>query len=112
MADNTANHRRLVIAAVLAGTAGLALVALGWWVVGWRIRADWGSWADGSWWAGAAVRGLGYLAFGKAGFKVALILLAGVSAGTTWVRARRRKPTDAASVVDESPPDDNSKARA
>ncbi|MFI7600239.1 hypothetical protein [Actinoplanes sp. NPDC049681] len=92
MTDNRdRNRRRLVIAAVLAGAAGLALVALGWWLAGWQIRADRARLTDPSWWTGAMVRGLGYLAFSKAGFKLGLIVVAAAGAGIAWLRARRRE---------------------
>ncbi|MEU7909136.1 hypothetical protein [Actinoplanes sp. NPDC049118] len=83
-------HRHLILAAVVAGAAGLALFALGWWIVDWQFRADWGRWSEPSWWAGGLVRSLGYLAFSKVGFKVALAGIVGAAACLAWLRARRR----------------------
>lgn len=91
MADiRTVNRRRLVIAAVVAGAAGLILVTLGWWVVDWQYRADRDRIYDPSWWSSVVLRGLGYFAFGKAGFKIALIAVAGLAAGVAWLVGRRR----------------------
>ena len=86
----TVNRRRLIIAAVVAGAAGLALVALGWWVVDWQYRADRDRTSDPSWWSSVVLRGLGFLAFGKAGFKIALVCVAGLAAGVAWLIGRRR----------------------
>ena len=88
------NRRRLVIAALVAGAAGLALVALGWWVVDWQVRADRSRTSDPSWWMSGLLRGLGVLSFGKAGFKVALVCVAAVVGGAAWLRARRRGRAD------------------
>ena len=89
------NRRRLVIAALLAGAAGLALVALGWWAVDWQVRADRARTSDPSWWMSGLLRGLGALSFGKAGFKIALACVAAAAAGVAWLRARRRGRDDA-----------------
>ena len=95
MADiRTVNRKRLVIAAVVAGAGGLALVALGWWVVDWQVRADRDRVADPAWWTSVVLRGLGYFAFGKAGFKIALVAVAGIVGGVAWLRARRRATSE------------------
>jgi len=91
----TRNRRRLVIAALLAGAAGLALVTLGWWAVDWQVRADRARTSDPSWWMSGLLRGLGALSFGKAGFKIALICVAAAAAGVAWLRSRRRDRNDA-----------------
>jgi hypothetical protein len=90
---NATRPRYLVLAAVLAGAGALALVAAGWWIVGWEYRGDWGRYADASWWGGLVLRSLGFLAFGKAGFKIALACVVGTVAAVSWLRTRRRPRT-------------------
>ncbi|OJF11659.1 hypothetical protein EDD30_0070 [Couchioplanes caeruleus] len=80
-----------MVAALLAGAAGLGLTAAGWWIAGWEPRADWGRLTDPSWWTGALVRAVAFLSFGKAGFKVALLVVLGAAAAITWLRTRRQK---------------------
>jgi hypothetical protein len=92
----------LVLAAVLAGAAGLALLLLGWWIIDWQYRADWGRLADPSWWTGGFLRALGALTFSKVGFKVALVAVLGGAAGIAWLRAKRR------GQAPEEPPADQS----
>jgi hypothetical protein len=75
--------------AVLAGVAGLGLVALGWWIVGWHDDPGWGRLTDLRWWLGGTVRGLGYLTIGKVGFKVAMALVLGGVVVVRRVRGRR-----------------------
>lgn len=103
-ASAVVSPKKLIIAAVVAGAAGLALVAAGWWIQDWQHVDGWDRLADGSWWAGAIVRGFGYLAFGKGGFKVALAVL--LAAGVVIVRMRRRRtpglPADAFEQAAES----------
>ncbi|GID95542.1 hypothetical protein Adi01nite_49540 [Amorphoplanes digitatis] len=82
--------KHLILAAVLAGAGGLALIALGWWIVGWQFRADWGRLSEPSWWSGAVVRSIGHLVFSKIGFKVALVGVLGAAASIAWLRGRRR----------------------
>lgn len=82
--------RRLSLAAVLAGAVGLALIALGWWIVGWEDHDGWGSLSDPTWWAGDIMRALGFAAIGKTGFKAALVCIAGAVAAVAWLRAKRR----------------------
>ncbi len=67
-----ARRRVLGTAALLAGLGGLALIAAGWWLLDWRYPDQWSRFGDGAWWASMGARALGYLAFGKLGFKVAL----------------------------------------
>jgi hypothetical protein len=81
--------KKLIVAAVVAGAAGLALFAAGWWIQDWQQADGSDRLADGSWWAGAIVRGLGYLAFGQVGFKVALAVL--LAAGVVIARVQRRR---------------------
>lgn len=90
--NRTADVRRkhLIVAALLAGAAGLALVVLGWWLVDWQYQSDRGRLTDPSWWTSTAMRLLGYLAIGKVGFKVALVTVVGAVAAVGWLRARRR----------------------
>jgi len=82
--------KHLILAAVLAAAAGLALFVLGWWIVDWQFRADWGRLSEPSWWTGGVVRSVGYLAFSKLGFKLALASVLGGTAWVAWLRARRR----------------------
>ena len=86
-----ARRKHLIIAALLAGAAGLALVVLGWWLVDWQYQGDRERLTDPSWWGSSALRMLGLLAFGKAGFKVALVAVVAAVAGVGWLRARRRR---------------------
>ena len=61
-------HRKhLLVAAVVAGAAGLALVAAGWWLRGWQHQTGWERLGDGRWWAGGTAQVLAHLAFGKVG---------------------------------------------
>ncbi len=89
------SHRMLIAAAVLAGAVGLALIALGWWVVDWQYAAGWDRLTDGEWWTGTAVRWIGYLTFSKFGLKAALAVVVGVMALAAW-RRRRTTPIDEA----------------
>ncbi|MEU4567411.1 hypothetical protein [Micromonospora sp. NPDC023956] len=92
---------RLVVAALLTALGALGLVALGWWLRDWEFSTDRGRFLDPSWWAGSMTTGLGYLAFGKAGFKIALVAVGAVAAGTLWARGRRGgDPSDAAGTRD------------
>jgi hypothetical protein len=84
-------RKHLIVAALLAGAASLALVVLGWWLVDWQFRADRERLTDPSWWTSTTLRLLGYLAFGKVGFKVALVTVVGAAAAVGWLRARRRR---------------------
>jgi hypothetical protein len=84
-------RRHLIVAALLAGAVGLALVVLGWWLVDWQFQGDRGRLSDPSWWTSATLRLLGYLAIGKVGFKVALVTVVGAVAAVGWLRARRRR---------------------
>ncbi|GAA3383793.1 hypothetical protein [Cryptosporangium minutisporangium] len=86
---STSRPKHLVLAAALTGVGGLALVVLGWWIVGWEYRGDWGRLTDFSWWVGGVLRGLGFLAYGKAGLKIALGCVAAVVAALAWLRSRR-----------------------
>ena len=84
-----ARRQHLVLAAVLAGVAGLGLVALGWWIVDWQHQTGWSRLEDGTWWAGLFVRMMGFLAIGKAGFKVALaVVLCSAALVVRWKRRR------------------------
>lgn len=84
----------------MAGAAGLALYAVGWWIVGWEPRYDWDRLTDPNWWTGGLVRAAAFLGFSKFGFKAALLLVLGSVAAISWLRTRRRtrKESDAASV--------------
>ncbi|MGN9813155.1 hypothetical protein ACTMSW_27840 [Micromonospora sp. BQ11] len=84
-------HRRLVVAAVLAGAGALALVALGWWMRDWEHRTDPARLVDLSWWSGAGVSALGYLGLGKAGLKLGLLAAGGAAGLAVWLRGRRRR---------------------
>ncbi len=84
-------RKHLIVAALLAGATGLALAALGWWLVDWQFRGDRERLIDPSWWTSTILRLLGYLAFGKVGFKVALVTVVGAVAAVGWLRARRRR---------------------
>jgi hypothetical protein len=81
--------KKLIVAGVVAGAAGLGLVAAGWWIQDWQHADGWGRLTDGSWWAGLTVRGFGYLVLGKVGFKVALAVL--LAAGVVVARMRGRR---------------------
>jgi hypothetical protein len=94
-------QRHLILAAVAAGAAGLALVALGWWIVDWQARSDWARLSDPSWWAGDAVRLLGHLVISGVGFKVALAAVVGLGAGFAWLRVKHRRQAESG---DETPP--------
>ncbi|GAA0238879.1 hypothetical protein [Cryptosporangium japonicum] len=83
--------KRHVVAAVLTVAGGLALIVLGWWIVGFEYQGDWGRFADGSWWTSEAVKALGLLAFGKVGFKIALAGVAVAAAVGAKVVSRRRR---------------------
>ena len=90
-------HKHLAVAAVLAGAAGLALIALGWWIVDWQHERGWGGLSDPRSWLGFVVRTLGYLAIGKVGFKVALgVVFVGVGMGVAWRRRRSDASDDGA----------------
>ncbi|BCL16697.1 hypothetical protein [Micromonospora sagamiensis] len=93
---------RLIVAALLTGLLALGLVALGWWLRNWEFSTDRGRFLDPSWWAGLVTTGLGHLAFGKVGLKIALVAVGAVTAGTLWARGRRggSVPSDAASTRD------------
>lgn len=91
---NASFPKRHVVAAVLAVVGGLALTIAGWWFVGFEYRGDWGRFTDGSWWASGVAKAFGLLAFGKAGFKVALALVAAVIAISAKVAGRRRARTE------------------
>ncbi|GLY23867.1 hypothetical protein [Micromonospora sp. NBRC 101691] len=84
---------RLIVAAVLVGVLALGLVALGWWLRDWEFSTDRDRYLDPSWWAGVIVIGLGNLAFGKVGFKIALAVVAG-GAALLWARRRRADHAD------------------
>jgi hypothetical protein len=84
-------RKHLIVAALLAGAAGVALIVLGWWLIDWQYQGDRGRLTDPSWWTSATLRMLGYLAIGKAGFKVALVTVVGAVAAVGWLRARRRR---------------------
>ncbi|MFI5494150.1 hypothetical protein [Actinoplanes sp. NPDC051859] len=83
-----ARPRQLAAAGLLAGVAGLAILALGWWIVGWEPRYDWDRLTDVQWWIGGVVRGLSYLAFTKSGLKAALVLVAAIVGAVAWLRSR------------------------
>ncbi|WP_416905393.1 hypothetical protein [Micromonospora echinospora] len=91
---------RLTVAAVLVGVLALGLVALGWWLRDWEFSTDRGRYLDPSWWAGVIVIGLGNLAFGKVGFKIALAVVAG-GAALLWARRRRADHPAGDSSTDE-----------
>lgn len=90
-------HKHLVAAAVLAGAAGLALMALGWWIVDWRDDG-WRGWWDAGRWTASALHLAGYLIFGKVGFKVALAV---VCVGVGLVAGLRRRSRDASDGGDD-----------
>lgn len=90
-ADVVNEKRHLILAAVLAGVAGLGLVVLGWWIIDWQFRADWGRLTEASWWTSGVVRALGFLAFGKVGFKLALAAVLGTVAAVAWWKGRKRQ---------------------
>jgi hypothetical protein len=90
---STSRPKHLPLAAALAGAGGLALVVVGWWVVGWEYRGDWGRLADLSWWASGIGHGLKLLALGKVGLKIAVACVAGVAAVVAWRRRRRQSRT-------------------
>ncbi|MFI6825216.1 hypothetical protein ACIBJE_30350 [Micromonospora sp. NPDC050187] len=95
--DGTA---RLVVAAILVGVAALGLVALGWWLRDWEFSTDRDRYLDPSWWAGVITVGLGNLAFGKVGFKIALAAVAAVAA-LLWARRRRAEAADPDHATDQ-----------
>lgn len=97
---------QLVIAALLAGAAGLALVALGWWVVDWQPRYDWERLSDSNWWTSVVVRGLGLLSFSGIGFKIALACVVGVGGAFAWLRGRRRREAEEARLASGEGRDD------
>ncbi|MEH0972560.1 hypothetical protein V6U77_15680 [Micromonospora sp. CPCC 205546] len=101
MADRSGSGRRYRVAALLAGAVALGLVAWGWWLRDWEYRADRGRFLDPGWWAGVATSGLGHLAFGRTGFKIALVAL-GLTAAAL-VGLRRRRAAGAAPSEDRRP---------
>ena len=80
---DTAHRRVLGAAALVAGLGGLALIAVGWWLLDWRYSDQWSRFGDGAWWASMSARALGYLALGKLGFKVALATVIAILALVT-----------------------------
>ncbi|MEV4203010.1 hypothetical protein [Micromonospora globbae] len=88
------NGGRYAAAALLAGAAALALVALGWWARDWEYRADRGRFLDPEWWAGTAVSALGHLALGTVGFKIALGAVGLAVAAGVGLRRRRSSRLD------------------
>lgn len=89
-----ASRKHLVLAVLLAGAGGVGLVAVGWWIVGWRTRDDWGRLSDAGWLTSFVLRTLGHLSFGGVGLKIALAIVVGVSAVFVRLRYRRRRQTD------------------
>ncbi|RKN16057.1 hypothetical protein D7147_23440 [Micromonospora musae] len=100
MAGGRGSGRRYALSALLAGVVAIGLVVLGWWVRGWAYRADRDRFLDPEWWVGFAASALGHLAFGRAGFKVALLVVGLTIAA--WVGLRRRRPR--AAEPDDQPP--------
>ncbi|MER7420037.1 hypothetical protein ABT346_25210 [Micromonospora peucetia] len=98
MADGRGSVRRYPLAALLTGAVALGLVALGWWLRDGEYRADRGRFLDPGWWVGFATSGLGHLAFGRTGFKIALVALGLTAAALVGLRRRRATET--------APPDD------
>ncbi|OZV81024.1 hypothetical protein CA850_12820 [Micromonospora echinospora] len=90
---------RLIAASVLVGVLALGLVALGWWLRDWEFSTDRDRYLDPSWWAGVISIGLGNLAFGKVGFKIALAVVAG-GAALLWARRRRADHADPVHTTD------------
>lgn len=84
----------LVVAAVTAGVVSAALVVAGIWLRH-SVGGDGPRFAAAGWWVGMASQVVGYLAFGKAGFKVALAAILGAAGLVTWVRESRRRNGDA-----------------
>jgi hypothetical protein len=80
----------LVIAAVTAGVVAVALVALGFWLRH-SAAGDGPRFTSIGWWGGVASQAVGYLAFGKAGFKVSLAAVLGTAGAVTWFRESRRR---------------------
>lgn len=111
MSDRPTRPTHLRIAAILAGATALLLIVLGWWFQGWEYSNDPARFAEPTWLAGFASRLLGFLAFGKIGFKVALALVAGSVALLVWLR-RSHPQTSTASggpgTVDDAPVADGS----
>jgi hypothetical protein len=104
-------RKHLIIAALLAGAAGLALVGLGWWIVDWQARSDWDRLGDPSWWLGGVVRLFGFLSFGKLGFKLALVAVIGAVAAVAWLRSRNDRQAPAVeSTPPRAEPDDDGRA--
>ncbi|MEH1098951.1 hypothetical protein [Micromonospora sp. CPCC 205561] len=101
MADGRGSGRRYTVAALLTGAVALGLVALGWWLRDGEYRADRGRFLDPGWWVGVVTSGVGHLAFGKVGFKIALVVLGLVAAGL--VGLRRRRAAEAAAPEDRQP---------
>ncbi|MFV2113114.1 hypothetical protein ACFHW0_12355 [Micromonospora sp. LOL_025] len=89
MAGGRSDGRRYRVAALLTGAVALGLVALGWWLRDGEYRADRGRFLDPGWWIGVATSGLGHLAFGRTGFKIALVALGLMAAGLVGLRRRR-----------------------
>ena len=87
---NSSVPKRYLVAAVLTAAGGVALLVVGWWLVGFEYRDDWSRLADGAWWASSLLKGLGFLAFGKAGFKIALVCVVALIALGAKLRLRRR----------------------
>jgi len=94
----------LGVAAIVTGLCGFVLVAVGWWFRDWDPSSDRQRLDDGSWWAGVVSQGLGYLAFGKLGFKVALATVAGSIGVTAWARRRSKENAAGPPGVTGAPP--------
>lgn len=81
----------LVVAAATAGLVAVALVVLGIWLRH-GVAGDGPRFAAAGWWVGIASQAVGYLAFGKAGFKVALAVILGAIGLVAWIRERGKNP--------------------
>jgi len=92
---NAPHSKHLVAAAVLTVVGGLGLIVAGWWVVGFEYQGEWSRLTDTSWWTGGVLRALGFLAFGKAGFKIALACVVAAVAVVAKLRLRRRTRAEA-----------------